>query len=153
MTPEAVKFVTPLTFQSLTGERVYLDMFDEAGAAEWEIEHVSLAEWADLVLVCPATANLISKAAVGLADDLLSATLLTTRKPVVFVPAMNSGMWNNPILQARVAELKRHGHAFLGPAAGRLACGTSGTGRMVEVEAVLKFVLQMKTHQNREKKC
>ena len=116
MTKEAACFVTPLTFQTLSGNPVYQEMFnppenpvgqtspDPAKPGPWrEIEHISLAEWPDIILVCPATANIISKVAAGLADDLLSAVILTTRKPVVFVPAMNSGMWQNKILQKKVA--------------------------------------------------
>ena len=135
MTKEAAFFVTPLTFQTLSGNPVYREMFNRPEKPE--IEHVSLAEWPDVVLVCPATANIISKVAAGLADDLLSAIILTTRKPVFFVPAMNAGMWQNKILQKRVAELKAAGYRFIGPAKGRLACGEEGEGRMVEIEEII----------------
>lgn len=138
MTREAAHFVTPLTFQTLSGNPVYQEMFDSL--ENRSIEHISLAEWPDVVLVCPATANIISRAAAGLADDLLSAVILTTRKPVVFVPAMNTGMWQNKILQKKVAELKTAGYRFIGPAKGRLACGEEGEGRMVEVEEVMKEI-------------
>ncbi len=138
MTREAAHFVTPLTFQTLSGNPVYQEMFSSLG--NLSIEHVSLAEWPDVVLVCPATANIISKAAAGLADDLLSAVILTTGKPVVFVPAMNAGMWRNKILQKKVAELKAAGCRFIGPAKGRLACGEEGEGRMVEVEEVMEKI-------------
>src|SRR5450759_1540705 len=100
MTKEAAYFVTPLTFQTLSGNSVYQEMFNPTENPE--IEHISLAEWPDVILVCPATANIISKVAAGLADDLLSAIILTTRKPVIFVPAMNSGMRQNKILQKKV---------------------------------------------------
>ena len=138
MTGEATCFVTPLTFQALSGNTVYQDMFTPPD--NHDIEHVSLAEWPDIVLVCPATANIISKAAAGLADDLLSAIILATRKPVIFVPAMNSGMWQNKILQKKVAELKKAGYRFIGPAKGRLACGEEGEGRMVEAEEIIKEI-------------
>ena len=146
MTREAAYFVTPLTFQTLSGNTVCQEMFapleNPVGQTRlrWEIEHISLAEWPDIIMVCPATANIISKAAAGLADDLLSAVILATRKPVVFVPAMNAGMWQNKILRKKVAELKAAGYRFIGPAKGRLACGEEGEGRMVEVEEVMKEI-------------
>jgi len=139
MTKEAACFVTPLTFQTLSGNPVYQEMFNPPENPE--IEHISLAEWPDVILVCPATANIISKVASGLADDLLSAVILTTRKPVVFVPAMNSGMWQNKILQKKMAELKAAGYRFIGPAKGRLACGKEGEGRMVEVQEVMAGII------------
>jgi len=138
MTKEAAYFITPLTFQALSGNRVYQEMFGET--EDWEIDHVSLSDWPDIVLVCPATANIISKVAAGLADDLLSAVILATRKKVIFVPAMNSGMWQNPILQRNVSGLKRLGYRFIGPVKGRLACGKEGEGRMVEVEEVMRLL-------------
>ena len=146
MTKEAACFVTPLTFQTLSGNPVYQEMFNPPEnpvgqtSPRREIEHISLAEWPDIILVCPATANIISKVAAGLADDLLSTVILTTRKPVVFVPAMNSGMWQNKILQKKVVELKTAGYRFIGPAKGRLACGKEGEGRMVEVEEVMEEI-------------
>ena len=153
LTKEAAYFVTPLTFQTLSGNPVYQEMFNppenpvgqtSPNSAKpepgWEIEHIALADWPDIILVCPATANIISKVAAGLADDLLSAIILTTRKPVVFVPAMNSGMWQNKILQKNVAELKIAGYRFLGPAKGRLACGKEGEGRMVKVEEIMEKI-------------
>jgi len=138
MTKEAAYFVTPLTFQTLSGNPVYQEMFNPPENPE--IEHISLAEWPDIILVCPATANIISKVAAGLADDLLSAIILTTRKPVIFVPAMNSGMWQNKILQKKVTELKAAGYRFIGPAKGRLACGEEGEGRMVEVKELMEEI-------------
>ena len=138
MTKEATCFITPLTFQTLSNNPVYQEMFNPLENPE--IEHVSLAEWPDVILVCPATANIISKVAAGLADDFLSAVILTTRKPIIFVPAMNSGMWQNKILQKKVTELKATGYRFIGPAKGRLACGKEGEGRMVEVEEVMEKI-------------
>ena len=135
MTKESAFFVTPLTFQTLSGNPVYQEMFTPQENPE--IEHISLADWPDIILVCPATANIISRVAAGLADDLLSAIILTSRKPVIFVPAMNSGMWQNKILQKNVAELKAADYGFIGPAKGRLACGEEGEGRMVEVKEVM----------------
>jgi len=162
MTKEAACFVTPLTFQTLSGNPVYQEMFNppenpvgqislasaKLGSRRvgqtrlWrEIEHISLAEWPDIILVCPATANIISRVAAGLADDLLSAIILTTRKPVYFAPAMNAGMWQNKILQKKVAELKSAGYRFIGPAIGGLACGEEGEGRMVEVEEIMAEIM------------
>ena len=138
MTKEAAYFVTPLTFQTLSGNPVYQEMFNSPESPE--IKHISLADWPDIILICPATANVISRVAAGLADDLLSAVILTTRKPVIFVPAMNSGMWQNKILQKKVAELKAAGYRFIGPGKGRLACGKEGEGRMVEVEEVMEKI-------------
>ncbi|MFH0796147.1 MAG: flavoprotein [Candidatus Omnitrophota bacterium] len=153
MTEEATHFVTPLTFQTLSGNPVYLKMFGEnitpGNLITPEIEHISLAEWPDIILVCPATANIISKVACGLADDLLSTTILTTRKPVVFVPAMNAGMWQNPILRKRVQELEDLGYKFIGPVKGRLACRKEGVGRMVEVETVVKELTRTFCHPER----
>jgi phosphopantothenoylcysteine decarboxylase/phosphopantothenate--cysteine ligase len=149
MTKEATHFVTPLTFQTLSGNPVYQEMFapldNPAGQTRLgrEIKHISLAEWPDIILVCPATANIISKVAAGLADDLLSAIILATRKPVYFVPSMNAGMWQNQILQKRVAELKTAGYRFIGPGKGRLACGEEGEGRMVEVEEVMAEITRI----------
>lgn len=147
MTKEAAYFVTPLTFQTLSGNPVYREMFNspenpinQTSPSGQEMEHISLADWPDIILVCPATAHIISRVAAGLADDLLSAIILTTRKPVIFVPAMNSGMWQNKILQKKTAELKRAGYRFIGPAKGWLACGEEGEGRMVEVEKILEEI-------------
>ena len=140
MTEAAVNFVGPLTFRSLSGNPVYRDMFAEQAADAWDPGHLSLARWADLVLVCPATAGVIARVAAALADDLLSAIILATGRPVIFVPAMNTGMWRNPLLQRRVTELKAAGYRILGPASGRLACGDEGEGRMVEVAEIIDFL-------------
>ena len=158
MTREAAYFVTSLTFQTLSGNPVYQEMFNSPEnpvgqirlsrprrvrlRSRREIEHISLAIWPDVILVCPATANIISKVAAGLADDLLSAIILTTRKPVYFAPAMNAGMWQNKILQKKVAELKTAGYRFIGPAIGGLACGEEGEGRMVEVEEIMAEIAE-----------
>ncbi len=141
MTREAASFITPLTFQTLSGNRVYQEMFELPEGLG--IEHVALAEWPDLVLVCPATANIISKVASGIADNLLSAVILATQKKVIFVPAMNAGMWHNPILQRNILRLKRLGYGFIGPVKGRLACGKEGTGRMVEPDKVIRLLRKM----------
>lgn len=130
MTPAATQFVTPLTFQTLSQRPVFVDQF--APPAAWRPEHVSLAAWADLALVAPATANTLAKMRMGVADNLLTATLLATRAPVFVAPAMNDGMWLAAATQENLAALRARGVRILGPAAGALACGTSGLGRMLE---------------------
>lgn len=135
MTEHACAFVTPLTFQTLSRNPVECDMF--ASQQDWKPEHVSLAAAADLVVVAPATANILAKMAHGIADDLLSSTLLATKAPVVVAPAMNDGMWTNPATQTNVAALVARGVRVVQPGTGELACGTSGTGRMVEPSEIL----------------
>ena len=130
MTPAATEFVAPLTFQTLSKNPVFVDPF--APPAAWKPEHVSLAESADLVLVAPATANTLAKMRMGLADNLLTATILATRAPVFVAPAMNDGMWLAAATQENLAALRARDVRILGPAAGALACGTSGLGRMLE---------------------
>ena len=138
VTAAAEEFVRPLTFQTLTGHPVGTGLFTEA--SEWDPRHISLARRADLVVVAPATAHFIGKAACGLADDLLSATVLATRAPVLVAPAMNAGMYENPIVRENIARLRRRGWNFVGPAAGRLACGEEGMGRLAGLEDILAAI-------------
>ena len=135
MTEHARAFVTPLTFQTLSRNPVECDML--ASPQDWKPEHISLAAAADLVVVAPATANILAKMAHGIADDLLSSTLLATKAPVVVAPAMNDGMWENPATQANVSALVARGVRVVQPGTGELACGTSGTGRMAEPPEIL----------------
>lgn len=137
MTACAEKFITPLTLASLSGRKVFREMFDEDGA-DWRIDHVSLADEADLVLIAPATANVISKLACGLADDLLTCTALATRAPIVIAPAMNDGMFSNKIFQENCGKLKKSGVKFIDPIDGRLACGRKGKGHLANVEDIVK---------------
>jgi len=137
MTEHARAFVTPLTFQTLSRNPVECDMF--ASPQDWKPEHVSLAATADLVVVAPATANILAKMAHGIADDLLSSTLLATKAPVVVAPAMNDGMWANAATQENVAALVARGVRVVQPGTGELACGTSGTGRMAEPSEILSI--------------
>lgn len=130
LTPEAERFVSPLVLQSLSGRSVRRDLFD--AGEEGEIDHIGLADWAELVLVAPATANLMAKMAHGLADDLVSTVLLATRAPVLLAPAMNVNMWSHPATQTNLAILRSRGVDFVGPEAGELACGWEGLGRMSE---------------------
>ncbi len=128
LTPEAERFVSPLVLQSLSGRTVRRDLFD--AGEEGEIDHIGLADWAELVLVAPATANLMAKMAHGLADDLVSTVLLATRAPVLIAPAMNVHMWSHPATQTNLAILRSRGVDCIGPEAGELACGWEGLGRM-----------------------
>ena len=141
MTPAAVRFITPLTMQSISQNPVYVDMF--ASPNSWEIGHVSLAGRADVILVAPATADFIARLAAGMADDLLAATILAARVPVLLAPAMNDGMYTNPVLQEKIAYLKGFGYRFIDPESGRLACGTVGQGRLAEPAKIISEVEQM----------
>ncbi len=137
MTAAAQKFITPLTFQTLSRNPVGTDQF--ALPVDWKPRHIAFAD-ADAVVVAPATANLIAKMAHGLSDDLLSATLLATRAPVFVAPAMNDGMWENPATQANLTALKARGITVIEPEAGALACGAEGKGRFASPEEICKAV-------------
>jgi len=139
MTEAAAKFVTPLTFQSLSQNPVVVDMFAEP--KRWEIEHISLAEKADVFVIAPATANIIGKIANGIADDMLSTTVMATKAPVIIAPAMNKNMYENPILQENIKKLKSLGYRFVNPSTGRLACGTYGVGRLAEIDDIIREIL------------
>lgn len=139
MTKSATEFVTPLTFQSMSQNIVTTDMFAEPKA--WEIQHISLAKRADVFLVAPATANIIGKVANGIADDMLSTTIMATRAKVVFAPAMNTNMYTNPIVQENIAKLKKLGYEFIEPASGRLACGDEGKGKLAPASDIVEKVL------------
>lgn len=134
MTKNAVEFVAPLTFQTLTGHPVGLDMFQTRERSA--IEHISLANWGELIIVAPATADILGKVAGGLACDLLSTTIMATRMPVLFVPAMNDLMWENRLVQGNIQKLKEAGYFFLDPDTGALACKSEGKGRMPETAAI-----------------
>ena len=138
MTPAAGEFVRPLTFQTLSRNPVEIDQF--AAPAQWKPEHISLAECADLVVVAPATANTLAKMRFGIADNLLTATLLATRAPIAVAPAMNTGMWENPATQENLAALKARGVRVIEPGEGELACGVSGKGRMAAPESIFEEV-------------
>ncbi|MGL4655124.1 MAG: bifunctional phosphopantothenoylcysteine decarboxylase/phosphopantothenate--cysteine ligase CoaBC [Sarcina sp.] len=139
MTKSATEFVTPLSFQSLSQNMVITDMFAEPKA--WEIQHISLAQRADLMLIVPATANIIGKVANGIADDMLSTTIMATTSKVVFAPAMNTQMYKNRIVQDNIAKLKDYGYDFINPASGRLACGDIGEGKLADTEEIVEIVL------------
>lgn len=135
MTRNATEFVSPLTFQTLSANPVVTDTF--AAPEYWNVEHVALAKLAELFVVAPATANILAKMACGIADDMLSTTLLATKAPILAAPAMNTGMWTAAATQANVSVLQKRGVHLIGPASGILACGDEGAGRMSEPEEIV----------------
>ncbi len=141
MTKNACEFVAPLTFETLSNQPVVTDTF--ARPERWEVEHVSLAKKADLFLIAPATANVIAKMARGIADDMLTTTVLATRAPVLLAPAMNTGMWEAQATRENVQTLLSRGVAMIGPEGGALACGDSGVGRMSEPCDIVEKCLEM----------
>lgn len=144
MTKSATEFVKPLTFQSISQNPVTIDIFNEP--THWEIEHISLAKKADAFLVAPATANIIGKVANGIADDMLTTTIMATKANVVFAPAMNTNMYNNIIFKENVNKLKEHGYEFIKPGSGRLACGDFGEGKMAEPCDIVDYLTNSLTN-------
>jgi phosphopantothenoylcysteine decarboxylase/phosphopantothenate--cysteine ligase len=140
MTEAAQRFVTPLTFEVLSAHPVATDLWGEGGTAA--MDHINWTRWADLVLAAPATANLLAKAATGLADDMVSTLLVAWNGPLILAPAMNDGMWAHPATQANLATLRQRGAVVVDPGTGELACGTEGPGRMSEPESILAVVQQ-----------
>lgn len=140
MTKSAVEFVAPLSFQSLSGNPVAIDTFDEPKS--WEIRHISLAKAADVFAIVPCTANIIGKIAGGIADDMLTTTVMATKAPVLIAPAMNTNMFENPILQDNLKTLEHYGYEVIQPASGYLACGDTGAGKMPEPETLLSYILR-----------
>ncbi|MGI6707025.1 MAG: bifunctional phosphopantothenoylcysteine decarboxylase/phosphopantothenate--cysteine ligase CoaBC [Clostridia bacterium] len=140
MTRHATEFITPLTLQTLSGNPVVVDMF--ASPSSWEIEHISLAQKADLFLIAPASANIIGKLACGIADDMLSTTVMATKAKVLLAPAMNTNMYTNSILQRNIQHLKDSGYSFIDPSVGRLACGDTGIGKLADVDVIVSTVLK-----------
>ena len=139
MTNGATKFITPLTFRTLTQNRVYTDVFQDDFPNE--VKHISLAQKADIVLIAPATANMIGKIANGIGDDMLSTTVLAViNKPVFIAPAMNTNMWENPIVQENIIKLKKYGYQFIEPKKSLLACGTTGIGALADVDKIVGAV-------------
>jgi len=134
MTPQAREFVSPLVLQTLTGQPVRTDLFDPS--EEGEIDHIALADWAELVILAPATANTLAKLSCGLADNLVSAVLLATRAPILVAPAMNVNMWEHPATRSNMETLRERGICAIGPEVGELACGWEGAGRMAQPEAI-----------------
>ncbi|MGM9977586.1 MAG: bifunctional phosphopantothenoylcysteine decarboxylase/phosphopantothenate--cysteine ligase CoaBC [Clostridium sp.] len=139
MTKHAMEFVNPITFQAISQNIVTTDMFEEPKA--WEIQHISLAKRADVFLVAPATANIIGKVANGIADDMLSTTIMATKAKVIFAPAMNTNMYENPIVQENIKKLKNLGYEFIEPSSGRLACGDEGRGKLAPVQNIVDITM------------
>ena len=138
MTRNATEFVSPLTFQTLSANQVVTDTFQ--APEYWNVEHVALAKLAEIFVIAPATANIMAKMAAGIADDMLSTTVLATKAPVLLAPAMNTGMWTAAATQANLRTLKERGIRFIGPDSGILACGDEGAGRMSEPEAIAEAI-------------
>ena len=140
MTENATKFITPLTFEQLTGRRTMVDTFDRNFSHQ--VEHISLADRTDLVIIAPATANVCAKLAHGMADDMLTTTVLACRCPKLIAPAMNTNMYENPVTQDNLQILRRYGWEVIGPTSGRLACGAVGTGKLPEPEELVEHILR-----------
>ena len=138
MTKSACEFVAPMTFQTLSQNFAITDMFEEPKT--WDVEHISLAKKADTFLIVPATANVIGKIAGGIADDMLTTTVMATKAPVIIAPAMNTNMYENPIVQDNIEKLKGYGYKFVEPASGRLACGDLGRGKLADVDDIVHEV-------------
>ncbi len=139
MTENACQLVGPKSFEAVTGQEVYTSLW--SGCDEYKIGHVSLVDWADIVAVVPATADIIGKAANGICDDLLSTTLCVCwKKPTLVAPAMNNNMWENPAVQKNVGHIREMGFELIGPEKGRLACGADAIGRMAEPENILEAI-------------
>ena len=139
MTQNATKFITPMTFETLTNNKCIVDTFDRNFS--FDVKHVSLAKRGDLFVVAPCTANVIGKLAHGICDDMLTTTMLATRAPKLIAPAMNTGMWENPILQDNLTKLQGYGYHVIPPIVGRLACGDTGTGKMNAEEVIVEHIL------------
>ena len=141
MTKSATEFVTPLSFQSLSQNYVVCDMFEDPKT--WDVEHISLAKRADVFLIAPATANVIGKIANGIADDMLTTSVMATKAKVLIAPAMNTNMYENPILQRNINTLKELGYNFVEPESGRLACGDTGKGKLASPETIVDEVVKL----------
>lgn len=138
MTKHATEFITPLTLQTLSKNKVIVDMFDEL-SPEY-VGHIHFSQDVDLIVVVPATANILGKVANGIADDMVSSTIIASTKPVLFAPAMNEHMYKNKIVQSNIEKLKEYGYEFIGPAEGYLACGTIGIGKLANIKTITKEI-------------
>lgn len=146
MTKNACKFITPLTLETLSKNKVIIDMFEEKDYSE--VKHISLARKADLFLIVPSTANIIGKVANGIADDMLSTTIMATKAPVIFAPAMNNQMFENPIVQDNIKKLISYGYRIIEPAVGNLACGYEEKGKLPKNEEIIDYVKQLIKEKN-----
>ena len=138
MTKNACEFITPLTLETLSGNKVITDMFERPDHID--VKHISLAKKADLFLIVPATANILGKVSNGIADDMLSTTIMATKAPVIFAPAMNDGMYENPIVQRNIETLKNNGYKIIEPSIGHLACGYNAKGKLPKNEEIIDYV-------------
>ncbi len=138
MTRNATEFITPLLIETLSKNKVVVDMFEKR--EHTEVEHISLARKADLMLIVPATANIIGKVANGIADDMLSTTIMATTSKVIFAPAMNNEMYNNKIVQENINKLKCFGYEFINPIEGNLACGYKAIGKLAKKETIIEYI-------------
>ena len=145
MTENATNFINPITFETLTGHKCVVDTFDRI--FEFKVEHVALAQLADVIMVAPATANVIAKLSHGLADDMLTTTILASRAPKIIAPAMNTGMYENPVTQDNIRLLQHYGMEVITPACGHLACGDSGAGKMPEPETLFQYLCKAVAHE------
>lgn len=145
MTPNAVNFINPITFETLTHNKCITDTFDRN--FEFDVKHISLAKKADLFMIAPATANIIGKLASGIADDMISTTVMAAKCPVVLAPAMNTAMYDNSIVQENMSKLRMHGYTVIEPSAGYLACGDTGRGKMPEPEYLKDVILHEISHE------
>ena len=152
MTHNATHFITPMTFETLTNNKCIVDTFDRNFS--FDVKHISLAKRGDLFVVAPCTANVIGKLAHGICDDMLTTTMLATKAPKLIAPAMNTGMWENPILQDNLLKLKGYGYHIIDPIIGRLACGDTGTGKMNSEEVIVEHILTFlaKEHDLKDKR-
>ena len=140
MTENATNFINPITFETLTGNKCLVDTFDRN--FQFQVEHVSIAKKADVVMIAPASANVIGKLANGLADDMLTTTVMACRCQKILAPAMNTAMYENPVVQDNIRKLKTYGYEVITPASGYLACGDTGAGKMPEPETLLEYILK-----------
>ena len=140
LTKSAMEFITPLTFRSITKQRVYTDMFEDI--IHEDIRHISLAQRAAVAVCAPATANIIGKLACGIADDMLSTVLMATKAPILLAPAMNTAMYENPIVQENITKLVHHGITIVEPRESLLACGDLGKGAMAELPIIMNNILK-----------
>ncbi|MEK6264336.1 MAG: bifunctional phosphopantothenoylcysteine decarboxylase/phosphopantothenate--cysteine ligase CoaBC [Clostridium sp.] len=139
MTKAAMEFVNPISFQTMSQNMVIHDMFKEP--VSFEIQHISIAKKADLFVVIPATANIIGKVANGIADDMLTTTIMATKAPVIFAPAMNVNMYNNKVVQGNIQKLENYGYNFIAPTSGRLACGDIGEGKLAQTDEIFEIIM------------
>ena len=141
MTKNACKFITPLTLMTLSKNKVIVDMFETP--TNYDVEHISLAKKADIFLIAPASANIIGKVANGIADDMLSTTIMATKSKIVFAPAMNDAMYQNKIVQDNINKLKHYGYYFIDPVEGMLACNSNGIGRLEDPKIIVEKISKL----------